>query len=309
MNQNSSQKHQSLGLVFNIQKFSLHDGTGIRTLVFMKGCPLSCRWCSNPEGQSALPELAYNPNKCIGLNQCNRCIQACSLAAIEKGSADKAQINRKLCTNCFDCVPACPSGALETFGRQMTIDDVLNVVEEDCGVYARSGGGLTLSGGEPLFQAKFVKELLKKAQARGIDTAIETTGYCSWTDLEDACEHTNQIFYDIKCMEDKKHKSAMGKGNKLILENFRKLSRLFPPARLTVRTPVITGFNDSERDIAEIFKFVRSSCKSCKYELLPYHGFGAAKHQHLGRHYELETMKPPPNEKMIKLREIINSDL
>lgn len=300
---------QDRGQVFNIQKFSLHDGIGIRTLVFMKGCPLSCRWCSNPEGQSSLTELAYNPVKCIGSNQCNRCVLACSRVAIEKGVADKVQINRKLCTNCGDCVLVCPSRALETFGRQMTVDDILNIVEDDCGVYARSGGGLTLSGGEPLFQARFVKELLKRAQARGIDTAVETTGYCSWDDLENACEHTNQIFFDIKCIENKKHKAATGKGNKLILENFQRLSRFFSPARLTVRTPVITGFNDNERDIAEIFKFVRSLCKSCKYELLPYHGFGEAKHQHLGRHYELKNMKPPPTEKMLKLREMISFDL
>ena len=158
------------GLIFNVQKFSLHDGTGIRTLVFFKGCPLKCRWCSNPEGQSYSPELAFNANKCIGTAECDWCMRVCKLEAIREGADGKIEIDRNACDNCGECAEACPSKALELFGKYMTVDEVISVVEEDSGFYARSGGGLTLSGGEPLSQAEFAARLLKTASVGSILT-------------------------------------------------------------------------------------------------------------------------------------------
>ena len=164
------------GLVFNIQKFSLHDGAGIRTLVFLKGCPLTCRWCSNPEGQSFSPELAYNIEKCIGLTECDRCIGACGRNAVMRGENGRIRIERELCDQCGKCADVCPSRALEMVGRYMTPGEVVNTVEEDGGFYVRSGGGLTLSGGETLSQPEFACNILKTAKRRGLNTAVETSG-------------------------------------------------------------------------------------------------------------------------------------
>ena len=240
MNNNSHR-----GLIFNIQRFSLHDGSGIRTLVFLKGCPLECKWCSNPEGQSRSRELAYNTNKCISTKECDRCRQACEKGVIKEGGEAKIRIDRRLCNNCGDCVAACPAQALELFGKYMSVDEVIKVVEEDSSFYARSGGGLTLSGGEPLSQAAFVIELLETAQGRGIDTALETSGVCDWKDLEVSCGHLNQVFFDIKSVNGGKHKAATAVDNKIILENFQRLRRSYPQLSITVRTPLIPGFNDS----------------------------------------------------------------
>ena len=305
--QNPDRTDGEFGLVFNIQKFSLHDGEGIRTLVFLKGCPLTCDWCSNPEGQSYSPELAYNADKCIGKTECDRCRHICNADAIRERDDGKVEIDRNLCDNCGDCVDACPSEALELFGRHMSISDVIRVVEEDSGFYARSGGGLTLSGGEPLSQARFVERLLKTAQQRGIDTAIETTGLCNWKDLENACRYVNHVFFDIKSLDSEKHKRATGVDNELILENFKRLCKSFPELSIIVRTPVIPGFNDSPEDIKTITDFLNGVRGSCKHELLPYHGFGEPKYQQLGMEYPLPHIKPPDQQRMAILQKMVRS--
>jgi pyruvate formate lyase activating enzyme len=295
------------GLVFNIQKFSLHDGSGIRTLVFLKGCPLSCRWCSNPEGQSYAIQLAYNESKCIGIEECDRCITACTAGAVRPSVEGIAEIDRERCTDCGDCVEVCPSKALELFGKSMTVDEVLEVVEQDSSFYARSGGGLTLSGGEPLSQTEFSLELLRTAQSRGIDTALETSGQGRWEDLQALCRHANEIFYDIKSMDAQKHKVHAGTGNRLILENFRKLREEFKELRTTVRTPVIPGFNDSRADIEAIVEFLSGIPGSCRYELLAFHRFGESKYKHLGSECPFAELEPPPAEEIAKLRTIIEA--
>ncbi|UCD59240.1 MAG: glycyl-radical enzyme activating protein [Candidatus Hydrogenedentota bacterium] len=307
MNKAQNQRDDNLGLVFNIQKFSLHDGSGIRTLIFLKGCPLVCEWCSNPEGQSFSPELAYNADKCIGTTECDRCLQVCKTEAVRVRDGGKVEIDRKSCTNCGECVDACPSKALELFGKYMSVDDVIGAVEEDSGFYARSGGGLTLSGGEPLSQPGFVGRLLKTAQSRGIDTAIETSGVCDWTDLKGVCGYVNHIFFDIKSLDPEKHKRATGVDNELILNNFHRLCKSFPETSIVVRTPVIPGFNDSPGDIKAIADFLNAAPGSPAYELLPYHAFGGPKYQQLGKEYALQHLKPPPQEHMTALREIIRS--
>jgi len=292
------------GLVFNIQKFSLHDGSGIRTLVFLKGCPLKCEWCANPEGQSYSPEIACIPDKCIGTAECDMCRRVCPEQAIQPGRDGKIEIDRRSCTNCGKCADACPSKAIELFGEYMSVEEIIRVVEEDGVFYARSGGGLTLSGGEPLSQAAFVVRLLQSAQGRGIDTAIETTGYCAWKDLESACRHVNQIFYDIKSLDAEKHRSHTGVDNRLILENFQRLCDSFPETSIIVRTPVVPGFNDSERDIKAIVDFIGEAPGSIQHELLAYHRFGEPKYLQLGKKYPLHSLEPPHEERMTALREI-----
>jgi len=293
------------GLVFNIQKFSLHDGAGIRTLVFFKGCPLTCEWCSNPEGQSALPELTYNPDKCIGVAECDRCQKKCRQNAISFGDDGKIIINRKLCDNCGDCADVCPSQALEMLGTYLTVEEVIAAVEEDSSFYVRSGGGLTLSGGEPLSQAEFAAALLKTAKSRGLNTAMETSGICSWDAIEAAGPYVDQMFYDIKSMDPEKHGKVTGIPNNVILENFQQLCRTFPEMAITVRTPVIPGVNDSVADIEAISRFIKSTGKALQYELLPYHRFGESKYHKLGKTFQMKGVDPPSKAHIKRIEEIL----
>jgi pyruvate formate lyase activating enzyme len=290
------------GLIFNIQRFSLHDGSGIRTLVFLKGCPLSCAWCSNPEGQAHTPELAYNAKRCIGTVECGRCRDTCDAGAVREDGDGRIEIDRDLCTNCGECVDACPSNALELFGKHMSVDEIIRVVEEDSSFYARSDGGITLSGGEPLSQPRFAVQLLEEAQRRGMDTALETCGHVRWEDLERACRHLNQLFFDIKLMDSKRHREATGVGNELIIENFRRVCDSFPRLPVIARTPVIPGFNDTDEDIQAIADFVGGMPARPVYELLAYHRFGEPKYQQLGKPYPLAGLVPLPEERIALLR-------
>lgn len=305
---NQSGEAPARGLIFNIQKFSLHDGSGIRTLIFLKGCPLACKWCANPEGQSYTPELAYNPDKCIGEAECDRCRAVCDVGAIGLREDGKAEIKREMCTDCGKCVEACPSQALELFGKSMDVEEVIRIVEEDSRFYARSGGGLTLSGGEPVSQTEFVLELLKTARGRGIDTALETSGLCKWEDLERVCRHVNEVFYDIKTLDGQRHEEATGVGNVRILENLRRLCEAFPKMPITVRTPVVPDFNDSPEHIRTIVEFLDELPGPVAYELLPYHRFGEAKYDQLGKACPLKGLVPPSKKHMEDLSQIIRRD-
>lgn len=299
---------ENRGLVFNIQKFSLHDGSGIRTLVFLQGCPLACRWCSNPEGQGRSPELAFDVSKCIGTAECDRCVPACGAEAIAHSEDGKVRIDRELCDDCGDCADACPSTALELLGRAMSVDEVLEAVEEDSSFYARSGGGLTVSGGEPIAQAGFVGALLEAARSRGIGTALETSGHCRWEDLRDVCKHVDQVFYDVKSADSAKHEAHVQVGNELILRNLRKLCEHFPDLPIVVRTPIIPGFNDSPEDVGAIARSVSDLPGSRRHELLPYHGFGEPKYRRLGKDYSLRGLEAPTEEQMARLREGSGAD-
>lgn len=287
-------KEKRTGMIFNIQKFSVHDGPGIRDLVFLKGCPLKCKWCSNPESQNLFPEIAYIQNRCIGVEKCSYCIKACPMGAIQQSEVDVSfiKIDRQKCNNCGICAEICPAKAITLFGESITVEDVIQSVLHD-NISWRSSGGITLSGGELLLQADFVQELLKECRSRGIDTAIETSGYASWTELEKVCEHANLIFYDIKSMDPEKHKAFTGVNNALILENLLKISNHFPETPLIVRTPLIPGFNDSEDDIDNIVKFICQVKNLKDYEIMPYHAFGEAKYRQLGREYLFGHIKAP----------------
>ncbi|AEG16044.1 glycyl-radical enzyme activating protein [Desulfofundulus sp. TPOSR] len=298
---------EQAGLIFNIQHFSVHDGPGIRTIVFLKGCPLKCRWCANPESQSAQPELAFNENKCIGTSECRLCLSVCGHDAIQEDpETQKVRIERSRCTGCGECAAVCPSKALEIFGKYMSIAAVLKVVEEDSPFYARSGGGLTLSGGEPLLQAGFAAALLKEARSRGLTTAVETCGYADWESVEQVLSRADTVFYDLKCMDPNKHKRYTGVSNARILQNLKQLAAHFPGRELIVRTPVIPGFNDSPEDILTILDFLKG-IPGVRYELLPYHRFGESKYRYLGREYLLKGVQPPSKEQMNSLKELVQS--
>ncbi len=291
------------GYIFNIQHYSVHDGPGIRTMVFLKGCPLQCRWCSNPESQEKYPELAYNSKKCIGLHECGACIKACPHGAIQELENNKIHILRENCQQCFRCAGACPSTALHVFGMLKSVDEILKIVEADGAFYSRSGGGMTISGGEPFLQADFVIALLREAKRRKIDTAIETSGYTYWAIVKKACKYLDTILFDIKCIEDQKHIAFTQVSNQIILDNFKKICDYFPEISVIVRTPVIPGFNDTNEAILAIVNLVKDK-PNVRYEILPYHRLGQPKYEYLGREYTLDGAKLD-SEKEKSLRAII----
>ena len=278
-------------MVFNVQKYSVHDGPGIRTIVFLKGCSLSCRWCSNPESQQREPELAFNAGRCLGVSKCGHCIVACPYGSITLGEDDKLRIDRSHCTAChMPCADACPAQGLLVYGKQRTVDDVLNVVEQDMAFYARSGGGLTLSGGEPLLQGEFAVALLREARARRIKTAVETCGMVSAETVRAAAEYLNYVLFDIKHMDSAEHEAQTGLSNRHILENFRILAEEFPDLPILARTPIIPGFNDSEQAVTAIAQFLKPY-ERVEYEMLPYHRLGTQKYQFLDRPVPMGEVK------------------
>ena len=287
------QDRKVTGIVFNIQKYSVHDGPGIRTIVFTKGCPLSCRWCSNPESQLLKPQMAFNATRCIGTDKCHYCMPACPYQAITT-EGNSLNIDCTHCNECetLACSKACPAGSIITYGQTRTVEDVLNAVAQDAIFYTRSGGGMTISGGEPLFQKDFAIALLREARRRRIKTAIETCGCYEWERLEEAAPYLNYVLYDVKHTDTEKHKWATGVGNELILSNLKKLLETFPELPVQVRTPVIPGFNDDEETARSIGKLLKGYA-NVTYEALPYHRLGTQKYAFLGREYPMGEVSLP----------------
>lgn len=296
------------GVVFNIQKFSIHDGPDIRDTVFMKGCPLRCVWCSNPESQSIDPEISFNANKCIGTEACGDCVTLCPQHSVTPDEAGKIRIGRESCDSCKICAEACCAKALSVMGKEMTVDEVLAATQNQMSSW-RANGGITISGGEPLMQAAFVTEVLRQCQMLCIHTAIETTGYSSWANLNQVAKHCDLIFYDVKIMNPEKHERYTGVRNTLILENLKLLSKTYPEKDLIVRTPVIPGINDSEEDLREIVAFLKTLDHLTDYELLPYHAFGSNKYAQLGREYGLTGVKAPSKAEIEKRNQQFRKEL
>jgi pyruvate formate lyase activating enzyme len=275
--------------VFNIQHYSLHDGPGIRTIVFLKGCPMRCRWCCNPESQQYNREISYVANKCIGLSECGYCKDYAPQNAITFED-DKAVIDMERCSHCLECAEVCPSKAIKSEGKEYGIKELADIVERDSAFYGHGDGGLTVSGGEPLTHGNFLIALLKEAKKRRITTAIETCGYADYEVLFEAAKYLDTILFDIKSLNDEKHREYTGKSNKKILENFERLCRDYPNLKKKVRTPVIPGFNDSVEYIKNILDFIKDK-PNVSYEPLPYHSFGRGKYTALGRDYPMGDAK------------------
>jgi len=282
------------GTIFNIQKFSITDGVGIRTLVFMKGCPLRCLWCSNPESQLTSKEIMDVKTNCTG---CGKCVGVCPEKAIDPVTFD---IDRERCTVCGKCTESCFANAKKTVGDEMTLADIMMIIEKDRVFYRNSGGGVTIGGGEPTMQAEFVTELLRNCKLRNIHTAIETCGYGSWGRIGSVFQYTDQIFYDIKSMDSDTHKELTGAGNEQILENAARIAELGKD--MIIRMPVIPGMNDDQKNIADTGEFVQKLYEvndRVRFELLPYHDFGRDKYKWLSRDDVPESI-PKPDEREIE---------
>lgn len=293
------------GTIFNVQRFSIHDGPGIRDLIFLKGCPLHCAWCANPESQSPLAELDYRASKCIG---CHSCVSVCPFQAIAVQSDGSISVDRVSCRNCFRCTQACCSGALSQVGEQITAEALVErVIKQHMSWRAESG--ITLSGGEPLAQPAFAVELLQRFREEGLGTAIETCGFVPFSALEAAAPYLDLVFFDLKCMDPRVHKRYTGVDNAQILDNLRQLSQKYPQLPLRVRTPFIPGINDSREHLARIVAFLQQLPSLKDYELMPYHNYGENKYSQLGREYLLSAVVPPDKKIVKRLNDELRAQL
>lgn len=268
------------GTVTNIQRYSLNDGDGIRTVVFLKGCPLRCTWCANPETQTVPSQILLNPNACM---DCGYCANACPQ------SMPKGQGGTK-CIMCMSCVDGCPKGALELVGKTMSVEDVFEEVEKDSLFYQNSGGGMTVSGGEPLMQSDFTKALLQEAKKRGIHCAIETSGYGQSEAALEIFALCDQILFDCKHMDPSEHLHHTGVDNRLILKNLENAAERYAE-RITLRIPFINGVNATDENVDAVIAMAKR-LKIEEIHLLPYHELGKGKYEKLGRAYEFTGTTP-----------------
>lgn len=287
------------GMLFDIQRFSVHDGPGIRTVVFLKGCPLRCLWCSNPESQAHSPELGFTFQNCIG---CGQCFAVCPTGAIQQGDR---RIDREKCVVCGSCAEVCYARALTLIGKPWKVAEVITEVKKDVMFYRRSGGGVTVSGGEPLAQPEFLENLLRAFRSENIHSAIETSGYASEAVIKRVFPLADLILYDLKHMDSGKHREYTGVGNERILYNAQVAVGLGTP--VIIRVPVIPGYNDSESNIAATALFAKELGGIRELHLLPYHRLGQSKYRKLDRKYPLEGVEPPPRYKVEQLAKIVES--
>jgi len=291
------------GTIFNIQRFSLHDGPGIRTTVFVKGCPLDCAWCHNPESKKAAPQLAFSQTHCVG---CGRCAGVCPNGVHVFGQ-ENLRVRFTACSACGKCVEVCPTGAVEIFGRRETPESVWQEASRDLPFYETSGGGLTISGGEPAMQAEFCAEILKLAKAQGVHTAIETAGHAPWHAYEIMLPHLDMVLFDIKQMNTVLHKAYTGQGNDLIHENLKRMTGAGQQAEIVVRTPVIPGYNDDPANFEALADFLLGMERIPRVEVLPYNPLAGSKHPRIGMKYTPEIdenngVRPEDLEKILKNR-------
>lgn len=288
-----------MGLIWAIQRFNVHDGDGIRTLVFMKGCPLRCRWCANPEGQLSRPELQVVGRLCIG---CGKCVAACPVGAAKYSIEEGPYVNRDACNTCGRCTEVCVPKARRVLGDMVTVDQVLDEVMKDETFYRASGGGITLTGGEPCSQPQFAARLLEAAQDCLVNTAVETSGHSDWCNLEMIARHSDTILYDIKLLDDPMHVEQTGVNIDAILGNLHRLKDM--EKKTILRMPIIPGINDTERNLRALADLACET-QPKSIVLLPYHRLGQDKYSTLGKVYTLHHIEPPTPGRMRELRESI----
>ncbi|MEC4725580.1 glycyl-radical enzyme activating protein [Shewanella sp. D64] len=288
------------GCVFNIQKFSIHDGPGIRTIVFLKGCPLSCQWCSNPESQEFSISILFDNSKC---NSCGKCLDVCNVRAINLRGA--SLIDRDKCINCGACADICPNGALIKSGNITSVKEILDEVSKDSVHFRRSNGGLTLSGGEPLAQPDFAEALLIGAKERGFHTTMETSGIAPSDVLKRIIPLLDLVLLDIKSFYTEPHEKFVGVKSEMVLKNALIISEL--ANELAIRIPVIPGFNDDKKSISAIGSFATHLKNVSKIYLLPYHNYGQSKYKLINKEYEFCGVEIPSKTTVENFKKIIES--
>lgn len=283
-------------LVFNIQKYSIHDGEGIRTTIFFKGCPMECKWCHNPESQSYKPVIMHNAEKCT---QCGSCVAKCPQEAIRREDGRIKTSNEK-CNFCEKCVDTCINNAREKAGTSYTIAEVMKEIEKDKMFYEQSKGGITLSGGEVMTQdMDYIIQILKKCHRMGYSVNIDTCGHSSFENFEKVLPYVDTFLYDIKHMDDAVHKEITGQGNFLVLDNLKRLSE--KGAKISIRMPLVEGVNSDDENIDKTIAFLKS-INVYSVNLLPYHNTGKSKYERMGIAYEGAVYEAPSNERMESIR-------
>jgi pyruvate formate lyase activating enzyme len=283
------------GLVFNIERFCVHDGPGIRTLVFLKGCPLSCRWCANPESISSKPQVAFFQEKCIG---CGRCVEVCSENAAIRTADDRIVRISERCIHCASCVSVCPSTARLVYGKSMDVHGVFEVVYRDFPFYRRSRGGVTISGGEPLMQKEFTRSLLRYCIHKHIHTAVETCGHAGWEAVDYAFEFSDLVLFDLKHIHPLKHLKFTGVNNTQILENLKRLDA--EGKSLIIRVPVVPGFNATVEEMQAMADHIAGLKHPHPCHLLPYHALGNSKYGYLGMKPRFQPIESLSREQLLE---------
>jgi pyruvate formate lyase activating enzyme len=282
------------GFIFNIERYSTQDGPGIRTTVFLKGCPLHCLWCHNPESQSNKKEITINAIRCIA---CGKCFGVCVNGAVISEN-DQFIFLREKCTACGRCIEVCFSTAREMIGREITTRELLEILERDLIFYDDSGGGITFSGGEPLLQSEFIMEMLIECKKRKIHTAVDTSGFIKQDILLRAAGYTDLFLYDLKIMNDQKHFEYTGVSNNIILDNLKKLSQIHH--NIIIRFPVIPGINNDENEIKSIADFLNYTGIK-QINILPYHRIGIDKYKRIDKSYKLPHIETPSGDELEKI--------
>ncbi len=275
------------GKIFDIKKYAIHDGSGIRTTVFFKGCPLECWWCHNPESQAFNSEFMIYNDRCI--NECDLCVKSCHVNAIEK-TDNNIVINYELCDFCGECESICPSDAIKIVGKDLSVNEVIKEVEKDILFFDESSGGITISGGEPMIQIDFLENLLKESKKGYLRTIVDTSGYCDFKNFERLNQLVDLYFYDIKLIDDKLHKHYTGVSNKIILSNFKKLIEI--NNEIEVRIPLIKGITTNNENIKDIVEFLLNTKFKGKVTLLNYHSAAISKYKRIGKKYRLMDLQP-----------------
>lgn len=292
-----------LGTVFDIQRYTVHDGPGTRTSVFLKGCPLHCLWCCNPESQVGSPEIGVYPQRCLGVDDCGLCLAACPLrdASLFRLDADKrvAGIDRTRCTHCFACVAACPADGLSQLGQKTRVPDLVVEVLKDRDFYQATGGGVTVSGGEAFAQPRFTRELLAACKAAGLHTCVESSLYAPWTAVQPSLPCIDFCISDIKHMDPEKHRRYTGGKLEVILENIKRLSQA--GKQMIIRIPLIPRYNDDAANIHRTGRFLAATCGPTlqQVQVLQYHELGKSKYAALGQDYPLADLEKPSREDYI----------